>query len=427
MLVTRSIFKAVLPTVCALWFISPSMAQSLPKQLPKMPVLGRESVELKRTRPADVFLPNGTTIAVSVIPIDSRSSHLVLRLKKIIANGVIGANRASLREVAPAQSPQVLVECSITRCEYTEKTEEKKLMGVKDKGKFKIVTFMLEASYKVVRMKDHYVYFADNITLPYKEEFQEGVQSAPNKSEIEDGLMNRVIKSILVKLTNTDETLKVRLMGKGELSRYARLAQGGQWPEYVNSINALPKAKPDKSGQNGFEGDRHYNLGIAYEAQFYEKMWSDYSSADSFFGLADTEIREAQKLDPRENEYVNALTRLLQGKKYFDTIKERFPKQPTVAGKPGQKKPPAGATPPGSNSNTITNDDIIQMLRAGLSEEFISDQINTKEKRFDISTTAIVRLRQTGASEDLIKLMQKSAQAKPTPTPAPTPVRRKRG
>jgi len=422
MLTTRSILITFPLIFCALGI---SSAQKMP-QLPKVPVIGRETVEIKRTRPADVFLPNGTSIAVSVVPIDSRSAHLVERLKKIIANGVIGANRASLREVSRSQSPQVVIECSITRCEYTEKTEEKKLLGVKDKGKFKIITFMLEASYRVVKTKDNFVYFADNTAIPYKDEFQEGVQSAPNKSEIEDGLMNRLIKSITAKLTNTEEPLKVRLMGKGDLSRYARLAQGGQWDEYINSINALPKAKPDKSGQNGFEGDKHYNLSIAYEALAYKDMWNDPASAEKYFDMAETEIREAQKLDPRESEYVNALTRLLQSKKYLDTIKERsLAKQPVAA---GQKKPPVGSPAPGPKvkSNAVTNEDIISMIRGGVSEEIILDTINdAKERRFDGSPAAIIRLNQAGASAALIKLIRTLSAQQPTPTATPTPTRRK--
>lgn len=313
-----------------LWVLLPVWSAPAQK-IPTPGVPGREHVEIKRLRPADIHLAKGTTIRVDVIPIDSRSLHLVSRLKKIITNGVIGANRSSLRE--SLKSPQVLIECSITRCEYTEKTEQETILGMKNKGMFKNITFMLEASYKVVRTKDQHVYFADNVTLPYKNKFQIGVQSTPGKSEIEDGLMGQVIKAILAKLSDTKETHKVRLMGKGDLSRYARLAQGGQWVEYVNSVNSLP------AGNNEFEGDRHYNLCIAYEAQFYDKMWKDYSSADILFNLADTMIRKAQSLDPREKEYVNALTRLLQGKIYFDTIRERYPPPaPKPASTPGRRK-----------------------------------------------------------------------------------------
>lgn len=280
----------------------------------------------------------------------------------------------------------------------------------KDKGIYKIITFMLEASYKVVRTRDKYVYFADNVALPYKNEFQVGVQSAPGKSEIEDGLMNLVIKAILARLSNTEETHKVRLMGKDDLSRYARLAQGGQWAEYINSISSLPKAKLDKTGQSEFEGDRHYNLSVAYESQFYEKMWSDYSSAEGFFSLADTEIRDAQKFDPREREYVNAQTRLLQGKKYFDTIRERFPRSNTV----GQKQPQTTAG--GEKVSAITSEDVIKMLRGGVSEDIIINQINgAKVKRFDTSPGTIILLHEAGASPDLIKLIQNTPKLRQTP------------
>ncbi len=381
----------------------------------------REHAEIKRMRPADVHLAN-LTISVQIKPVDGRASHLAQRLKKLVANGVLNPNKR-LRE--DDRSPQVVVDCSITKYDYDERTEVKKLLYVKEKGRFKIITSTIEASYKVVRLRDNHTYFADNVSHPYKKEFQEEVSTPPNKSEIEDRLMNGVVNSILARLNDTEETLKVRVMEKDELSRYTRLAQGNQWLQYVESISALPEKKLDKHGKSSFEGDRHYNMSIAYEALAYETMWKDYNRATKYFDLADSYIRKAQQFDPREEEYVRAQTRILEGKKYFETIKERFPgydEVPESESGPGARdvRPPASGQPatPESPSGLMTNEDVIRLLKAGFSEEFITDQIRrAKTKRFDTSSKGLVQLRNAGASERLIRIMQDSMRKAPTRRP----------
>jgi hypothetical protein len=387
--------------------------------------IGREYVEITRTRPADVHLAN-QTLLVKVTSIDTAANHLTERLQKVIANGVLGAGK-NMREVNSA--PQISVECTITRYAYNEKTEEKKLLLVKDKGTYKIITFSLEVSYRVVRTRDNTTLFGNTLSLPYKKEFQVGVETTPSKVELEDNLMRLVVKAVLEKLTNTDEKLKVRLMGKGDLDVYTRLAQGGQWLQFVESISALPERKPDKDGRSEFEGDRNYSIAIAYEALAYETMWKDYARADKYFDLADTAIRKSQQFDPREKEYVNAQNRTLTGKKYFETIKERFPKFETVAkaepqatprevtGNPANPQPPKPAPPSVPTAtplvsvkpapDTITNDDVIKMLQANMSESIITETIrNTKNKKFDTSPSGLIQLHQAGASEKLIKYIQ---------------------
>lgn len=366
----------------------------------QLPIPGRESAEIKRMRPADVHLAH-STLTTRVAAVDPAAAHLAPRLKRVVTNGVIGANR-TLREVP--QGAQALIECSITRYYFDEKFDDKKTLFVKDKGRFRIVNANLEVSYKVVRAKDNHVYFANNVHAPFNGEFQEGVQTAPGKQQIEDRLMQQVIASILTKLTNTEERHKVRLMGKSDLGRYARLAQGGQWLQYIESINSLLEEKKGQ-GKNEFEGDAYYNMSVAYEALAYAEMWKDYGKAGHYFDKADDFIRKAQRTDPREKEYVNAQTRLLIGKKYFDTIKERFPKDPAVAegGKP--INPPPGV---------ITNDYVITLVRGGLSDDIIISQIKeAKGKRFDTRAPALVKLKDAGASEEVIKAVLEAAKSMP--------------
>ena len=365
-----------------------------------IPGFGREHTELTRLRPAQVHLAN-QTIQVKVKAVDSRATDMTERMRTLVTNRVIGVNK-NLREVS--QNPYYLVDCSITRYDYNEKTEQKKEFLVKDKGTFKIITAMLEASFNVVRVSGNVTLHGGNITVPYKKEFEVGVEIAPVKAEVENALLRLVVEKILVKVINTEEKLKVRLMGKGELSRFARLAQAGQWAEYIQSVRALPEEKPNEKGESSFEGDRHYNLSIAHEARFYETMWEDYNRAERYYDLADTALRKARQYDPREKEYIEAQARLGQSKKYFDTIRERFPKdfeveKPESAGGERAITSPQAPSVPGA----MTNKEVIDMVNAGVAEKFILEQINEATvKRFDISSKGIIQLTKAGVSEKII-------------------------
>lgn len=56
-------------------------------------------------------------------------------------------------------------------------------------------------------------------------------------------------------------------------------------------------------------------------------------------------------------------------------------------------------------SAQITNLDLVQMKKAGISEEIIKTKIATEESRFDVSTDAIVIMKSLNFSDDVISLM----------------------
>ncbi|MGA9771533.1 MAG: hypothetical protein WBV94_21045 [Blastocatellia bacterium] len=395
--------------------------------------LGREHTELKRSRPAEVYLANAT-FSVQVNSIDAQAARLTERLKKIVVNGMLNSNR-TLREVARA--PQILIDCTITKFDFNEKTEQEKVLLIKEKGTFKTIAAVIEVSYKVIRTQGNSTYFADNFSHPFKKKYQVGVEASPAPSEVEDTLMKSAIKAMLIKLTDQDETLKVRLMGKGELDRFAKFAQAKQWNEYIDSITALPERKPDKNGRSEFEADRNYSLAIAYEALAYENMRKDYNRAKEYFELADTAIRQARQFDPRESEYVVAQSRMKQGEDYFKVFKERYPQQGggvAASGKtdargiatppnkfaPGTSTPgttPTGTTAAGTATpGVMTNDEVITMVKEGLPENLIIGQIkDAKVKQFDVSTAGIVRLYKAQVSEKVIETIKEAMRTSQPP------------
>jgi hypothetical protein len=223
-------------------------------------------------------------------------------------------------------------------------------------------------------------------------------------------------------------------MGKSGLSRFARLAEAVQWAEYIESLKALPEQKVDKEGKNSFEGDRNYNLSIAYEARFYETMWKDYKSAEQYFDLADSAVRKARQYDPRESEYIKAQARLGQGKQYFETIKERFPKDTEQKPESGEgqrgvttpntgKKDTVPQAQPPTIPGAMTNKEVIDMVGHGVSERLIIEQINeARIKQFDVTAKGIIQLTAAGVSEKIIDAVKSATRRQG----ATQPPRRKR-
>jgi len=78
----------------------------------------------------------------------------------------------------------------------------------------------------------------------------------------------------------------------------------------------------------------------------------------------------------------------------------------------------------------LTNENIVTLAKAGFDELFILQLIRSSRTNFDTSVDGLVKMKQAGVSEDLIRLMampQASAPAAPAATtPAPKPAPKKR-
>ena len=60
----------------------------------------------------------------------------------------------------------------------------------------------------------------------------------------------------------------------------------------------------------------------------------------------------------------------------------------------------------------ITNETILTMVKAGLGEELIISKIKTSQNQFDVSTDAILKLKNEGVSEIIIKAMIEASRPK---------------
>jgi hypothetical protein len=72
---------------------------------------------------------------------------------------------------------------------------------------------------------------------------------------------------------------------------------------------------------------------------------------------------------------------------------------------------------------TITNDSVIKMVKAGLSQDLIVSTINSSAGKFDTSTNALIALKRAGAGDKVIAaVVLKASGASAAPAPAPVTV-----
>jgi hypothetical protein len=72
-----------------------------------------------------------------------------------------------------------------------------------------------------------------------------------------------------------------------------------------------------------------------------------------------------------------------------------------------------------NNSKPLTNDDVIAMVKGGLPETTVISAINAQDSNFDVSATALIKLKQQGVNSKIMDAMLAAANKKHSAVPAP--------
>lgn len=83
-----------------------------------------------------------------------------------------------------------------------------------------------------------------------------------------------------------------------------------------------------------------------------------------------------------------------------------------------QKASPAAANQSSASASALTNKDVLDMLKAGLSPEIITAKIKISDTRFDTSVAALQELKAAGAAESVMLAVVESASPRAAAAPA---------
>jgi hypothetical protein len=303
-----------------------------------------------------------------------------------LASQVQSQLESSLIKLDPAltisgASPQTQLEAEIS--EYT------------DNRRYRVVNSTLKVTWRALAATKQLL--ASNLAqYVAQSSYLEG-KDVPDQSSVKGGMAGKVVVQIAQNLVPYPETIEV-LIAKGpsgKLEPACKLAQAGQWTRALENWETMPAFRDPKD-----EAYRIYNIGLAHEvmgysagtSQDFESALSELDKAAESYGLAvDKNTGEKYFKDPQ--------TRIKTSLQYYTALRDQNgnrSKPKVLAG--GNSGPAVSGT-----SGGLTNDQVIEFVRTGFSEDFVLDQIRTSPNpSFSVTPGDLIKLKQAGVNERII-------------------------
>jgi hypothetical protein len=248
-------------------------------------------------------------------------------------------------------------------------------------------------------------------------------QSPPSSDVVEDALVDRAIRQAAGKLSPGRQPTRVLMGRSDEVDRLNGLARDRKWSELKT---ALEQMKPHRDPKR--DAYRLHNLGVAHEALAYESQ--DRATARAELKEAGALIGRAAANKPDEKYFGEAAQRVALSLHALEWIGERemalaakFPLKPAArtatarpanpppAAAPGTSAKPAPAKP-ASSDERMTNDDVIELTRAGLDEKLLLATIKEAPAvSFDLGPAGLRALLAAKVTNPVISAMR--ARSKP--------------
>jgi hypothetical protein len=215
------------------------------------------------------------------------------------------------------------------------------------------------------------------------------------------------------------------LLPKGSMEKIIGLADAGLWTKYLDALQKMtPLAKPTD------EAYRQYALGVAYEALGYGAEDSD--TTLKYLEQASVHYNNAVDTHPKESYFTKSydalftsksaeapLTRVQSALVQYQRMKEFT--EATASRSAGAMTGSKGDLGTAVDEDTLSNASVIDMLRAGLSEDVIFTSIDSaKTTSFDVTPKGLIQLAEAKASKKLIQRIQAVASEPKKAASAPT-------
>ena len=247
---------------------------------------------------------------------------------------------------------------------------------------------------------------------PISESFREkygDYDSSPAPTTIEDNMLKSAAKKIAAQIVPTTEVVSV-LVPRASFEPLIPLAEAGQWDRYLAAVEAMPAKKNPKE-----EAFRHYALAIAKEALAYRK--ENRSEALDLLRAAQSHYDTAAALNADEELFRKGYSSLLSVANIASPTQraaESVARYDRWAGGTGggavrvASTTPVGGSTSSSAGAAMKNQTVIDMARAGLSDENIILAIDgAAATQFDVTPDGLIALSKNGVSKSVIAHMQK--------------------
>lgn len=246
-----------------------------------------------------------------------------------------------------------------------------------------------------------------------------------------EALINLAVGQLAARLTPTTEPVKVYLP-RGKVEDFSKLGLAGLWEkmrEGVEKLGTLPKSSD--------EAYRQYGIGIANEALAYQEPKVE--EAVKLLEESSVNYNKALELKPDEKYLREPLARIEQSLAQYKKLSSQlaaYTQSKAVSNPPapqpdtGSKEvsPPVTPQPPPAapnNSQGMTNQKVIEMVKAGLDDANIIATVNSAPAvQFDLSADGLINLSGNKVSISVINAMRQRMN-RPAPRRTAAPARRK--
>ena len=297
--------------------------------------------------------------------------------------------------------------------EKKQKYEEEAIYSsVPVQKSYKVVTASVSGVFDIGARNDDVA--SGSIDQQFREKYGDG-ESSRAPSEIEDDLLRKAATSIVAHLVPTQETVSV-LLPRSTFEPFIPLAESGAWDRYLASVEGVPANRNLKD-----EAYRQYALAVAKEALAYQA--EDRKKALEMLTRARAHLELAISSNGSEELFRKGYVSLLSSgqigvptSRLNDSVAryEKWISGGSVRVASREPVPDYEPEPePAPSVEGMRNDTVIELAKAGLSDENIKLAIDGAERTaFDVSPNALIALAKGGVSKGVIAHMQKKSKKK---------------
>ena len=367
--------------------------------------LFHEQVVLERTLPPLAPLGN-RTLAVAIQPVTNLPNSLTTELEGSI-EGFLTRSTSHPRLVAAKSD--ILLFCTVTSYSAPHldtKTENQTTYWAAD-GSITVVV-------RVVAVQGMQMLASGTVTGSYVDQgdtsslSMEGLrirpkhpEPVPNETTIENRVTANAAQQIASYVVDTTEKVPVYLARGGALDNADKLAVGGLWNRYLESLELItPQSEARK------EAYRLYDLGVANEALGYQTQ--DARAATKYLEQASNDYGKALDAQPGEKFFLEPQQRIMAALLHYQHTQTAHDGN---GGTDPITKPLPSSLPTPNNGSPVTNADVLSMLEYHMDEGNIIDNITSAAAvRFDLSVPAQLQLMKAGLTSKELSAMKKRAQ-----------------
>jgi hypothetical protein len=217
--------------------------------------------------------------------------------------------------------------------------------------------------------------------------------------KVQDLLLKGAADKIAARIVAKQIKTKV-LLPRGTFEQFIPLAESGAWDRYLQSVEAVPPLRDRAS-----DAYREFALGIANEVVGYGA--ADAKTGLEFLRKAAEHYRTAVANNPDEKLFSEKYTGFLSAASSpVDRVDASVKAYEAWVSGPTAAK--AGAVASTRGSKTLRNQHVIDMSKAGLTDENIVLAIDAADAiDFDTTPEGLVSLSNAGVSKNVIAHMQK--------------------